>query len=335
MKSKKILALPIGVLIAIAVFLAQPAFAVTLIPPSLEFVDVNPGETITTKVKLFNETAETLTLYSSTANFTALDETGTPKVLSEDDQIGLASWITLDKGPFTLTSGERREIPTEIVIPANATPGGHYAAILFSPQAPETTGGGQVAISQKIGTLVLIRIAGIINESGMIAEFATATRQSSFSRLPIDFLLRFQNSGNVHLRPVGNLTIRNMLGGTSAVIPMNASQGAVLPQSIRKFDLNWEKQANAEARGNFFTELGQEWSNFALGPYTANVGLSYGLANDKTAVATLKLWVFPWRIILVSVLILVLLIFLVIFFVKRYNRWIIAKANPQPPPKNP
>lgn len=333
MKSKKILALPIGVLIAVALYLAQPASAVTLIPPSLEFVDVKPGETIMTKVKLFNETAENLTLYSSTANFTALDETGTPKVLSEDVQTDLAGWITLGKGPFTLTSGERREIPTEIVIPANATPGGHYATILFSPQKPEPTGGGQVAISSKIGTLVLVRVAGIINESGSIAEFAAATHKSKFSRLPIDFLLRFQNRGNVHLRPVGNLTIRNMLGGTSAVVPMNASQGAVLPQSIRKFDLVWEKEANAETRGNFFTELGQEWSNFALGPYMANVELSYGLAKEKTAVATLKLWVFPWRILLVSLLILVLIVLLVIFFLKRYNRWIIAKANPQAPKK--
>lgn len=316
------------VVLATGFFLAQEAGAITLIPPSLEFTDVPPGETIQTKVKLFNETAEPLTLFSQTANFGALNETGTPNIDLSAEIEDLAAWISLSKGPFAVQPGDRVEIPVEIKVPAEADPGGHYATILFSPQDPNLAGGGQVGIGQKIGTLILVRVQGDINESGAIAEFATAGAKSTLSRLPIEMFARFGNAGNVHLRPTGTVTVRNVLGGTSAVLRVNTSQGAVLPQSIRRFDVAWEKRALQEERSGFFGEIGNEWKNFAFGPYSADLELTYGLANDKKVAATIRFWVFPWRIILLVVLIIIAFLWLLGFLIKRYNRWILSRGQP-------
>ena len=101
------------ILIGALFLMGRPAQAVTLIPPSIELIDVSPGEVVTTKVKLFNETATAVTLYPSRANFTALDETGTPNIqpASEED---LAGWLTLEPGPFTIQPGERLGPVTKI-----------------------------------------------------------------------------------------------------------------------------------------------------------------------------------------------------------------------------
>lgn len=312
--------------LAILVF-PRVSQAVTLIPPSLEFT-AKPGELINTKVKLFNETAEGFTQYSSTANFTAKDETGTPAFAPETDVKDLASWMALGKGPFTLNPGDRLEIPVEIRVPVDAEPGGHFAGIFFSSQPPESTGGGQIAITSKVGALVLVRIEGEINEAASVVSFATADGQKSFNRPPVDFALRVRNDGNVHVRPTGEMTIRNLLGGTTSVIAMNAGQGAVLPQSIRRFAGRWERQTNAPGQGNFFQEIGREWRNFAFGPYTGSVSLTYGLAKDKTATASVNFWVFPWRVLLLSVLVIIGAILLLIASIKRYNRWILSRAQP-------
>lgn len=334
MKNRSIVLAVLTTLFFTGLFLVRSATAITLIPPSFEY-GAKPSETIQTKVKIFNETTQAVTLYSSTANFKAKDETGVPDFLTTVEDGTLATWISLAPGPFVLQPGERLEVPVEIAVPKNAGAGGHFAGIFFSPQAPQPAGQtSEVVIGSKIAALVLLRIEGEIREAGTIAEFATATGQTTFNRLPIDFLLRFQNNGNVHVRPTGNITVRNMLGGTSTVLPINSTQGAVLPASTRKFEATWEKTMGSSARANFFKEFANEWSNFAFGPYTANINVTYGQANDKSASATVRFWVLPWRILILSILVIILIIWLIVRLVKHYNQWIIRKASQnQAPPK--
>lgn len=309
----------------------RSAVAITVIPPTQEFLNVRPGETIDTKVKVFNEEATPKILYASTANFGALDETGTPNILAETDQGDLAGWMKVDREGRLVQPGERREFAVTIAVPADAPPGGHYAAVLISPEPPATSGDStQVAISQKVASLVLVSIEGTIKESGSIAGFTTASGQKTLNRLPVDFATRFMNSGNVHLRPTGTITIRNLLGGTSSTLAVNPGLlQAVLPQQVRKFETTWEKEALAAERGTFFQELGREWKNFGLGAYTAELVLQYGANSDKVAVASVKFQIFPWRLLLVWLIVVILVIVLLVVLIRRYNRWIVSRDRRQ------
>lgn len=305
--------------------LARPTYAITLIPPSLE-LGANPGETLSTKMKLFNEAATDVTLYPSTDNFTAADEAGTPKFLNTPAE-DLASWITVPAGPIILKPGERTEVPIDIHVPNNADPGGHYAAIFFSDQPITGPTGTGVSVTNKVGTLVITRIEGTIREAGRLAQFSTDGGKSMYTRTPVTFSIRFENQGNVHLRPTGSITVRNMLGGTTVVLPINPTQGAVLPSSIRKFQTAWDRTSSSSAKSNFFSEIGAEWKNFALGPYTAEVSLTYGQTNDKSAVGSVRFWVFPWHVLLVVLVLVVLIVTLLILLIGRYNRWILRHAQ--------
>lgn len=330
---KKVLGLGAAIAIVGSFLAVSTVEAVSISPPILE-LSVEPGQVVETKVKLINETAEPITQFASTANFSAKDETGTPDFASENERIGLVTWLEVGAGPYTVQPGERLNVPVTITIPSDAPPGGHYAGIFFSAQAPDVAGqAGQVAITSKIATLLLVRVSGVIREAASVVQFSAGEGTGVFSRLPIDFSLRVQNSGNVHVRPTGTVTIRNLLGGTSATLLVNEGQGAVLPTSVRRFLIRWEKVPSAEVRGNFFEEIGAEWRNFAVGPYTAQVDLSYGASGDKRLSSDYRFWVLPWRVLLVGLLFLVLVTILIVVLVKRYNRWIVARAQAKPPPE--
>lgn len=313
----------------------RSAQAITVIPPTQEFLNVRPGETIETKVKLFNEEATPKTFYASTANFEALDESGTPNILATADQTGLASWMKVDGEGRLVQPGERIEYAVTIAVPTDAPPGGHYAAVLISPEPPASAGDGtQVSISQKVASLVLVSVEGVIQESGSIVAFSTVGGRTMFNRLPVDFVTRFQNSGNVHLRPSGDITIRSLFGGAGSTLTVNPGLlQAVLPQQVRKFDATWEQEALAAERGTFFQELGREWRNFGFGPYTAELALQYG-ANKETVVANLQFQILPWRVLLLSLIVLVFVILLLVVLIQRYNRWIISH-NQQPKDEPP
>lgn len=178
-----------------------------------------------------------------------------------------------------------------------------------------------------MGALVLLRVTGDIHEEGKLLNFSLADKKKFFEFLPVTFEMRFQNLGNVHLKPQGEIVITDMAGRVAARVPVNKvrSGGNVLPNSIRRYEATWVKKEYKEPPSTFWGKVLAEKNNFALGKYRANLTLEYGL-NPKKAYAVLYFWVFPWHLILVSIIGFIILILLLYFGIKRYNRWIIERA---------
>lgn len=304
--------------------------ALTVSPVRIELTG-DPGTVIEGELILTNEQEATRTFYSSSGNFEATGETGTPSFVPGEE--GLATWIETASS-ITLGSGGEKEVPYTITIPQDADPGGHFAAIFWGTSPPKTEEGGQVSIGTKVGVLILLRVSGEIEEGGGVLEFSTKDKQKFFSSLPVTFTYRFHNSGDDRIKPEGEMTIKNIFGGTSAVLPANKSEGNILPQSIRKFEVSWEKTQNnkqqetsdKDIKGGFFQDLKREWNNFALGRYTANLSLEYGASNEK-ARASFSFFVIPWRILTLAISFLIIAFLLLAKGIKKYNQWIIAKAR--------
>lgn len=302
----------------------KPARALTIVPPSLEF-SVKPGDRVTTKVKLFNEEPKAISVFSSTANFTAKDEAGDPNFTFEDTPTDLASWIDVGRGPFTLASGDRLEVPVTITVPKNAEPGGHYASLFFGTDPSiKTQNGGQISVRSLLGTLIILRVAGDITEQASLSSFSLTDGKSTFANPPVKFSVRIQNSGNVHVRPTGMITIKNMFGHVVAQVPVNDNNGAVLPNSYRRFDQGWKSDLTP-ARG-FFGAVGTQWKNFAFGGYSATLALTYG-ANQQSLSGQLHFTMFPWQLLLVVLVVVVLIILILTIGVRQYNRMIITRAG--------
>lgn len=317
MKKSIILLTGIGLFLSGVVFL-QTAHAMTLVPPSLEFT-AKPGETIDGRVKLINEESGDKTLYVSTANFTAKGETGEPNFLFDAPTADLALWIQPSVDTVQLTSKQAVEVPFSIVVPANAEPGGHYSGIFFANQPNTEAGSGQIGIGSKIGTLIIVRVDGNVTEQASIKQFGRDNATSALNRLPQTLFVRVENTGNVHVRPSGTVTVKNMFGKQVASLAVNPNTGAVLPKSVRRFDVVWQRHMADAKHGSFFQELGSEWGDFAFGKYTATVSLLYG-QPEKTMTATTTFSVYPWRLLVVIFLALILAVLLIVLLVHSYNK---------------
>jgi len=319
----------------------RQAFALTLAPTRLD-ISGDPGQILSGKLEIYNEQDREITFYVSAQNFEARGETGSPFFLPETDK-GLASWINTAES-IVVGPKERVEFPYEITIPQDTSGGGYFAAIFFatSPATPEES--GQVTIGSKVGTLVFLNVSGDAPEGAGIIEFG-AKDGKLFSYLPITLYYRFSNDGARKVMPLGAIEINNMFGNKAAVLDANASQGNVLPGSVRRFEIVWselnedsvsskDKDTNKNTpvvkegeKIGFFQAVKIQKENFAIGKYTANLDLDYSNGDKKTASSQTSFWVIPWQLLTLVIGALIIAIVIISLITKRHNKKLIERVK--------
>ncbi|MSR71548.1 MAG: hypothetical protein EXS50_02700 [Candidatus Taylorbacteria bacterium] len=318
------------IIITVAVAgIASLTFALTVSPPRVDITG-DPGATLKGEIELFNEQGGERIFYTSFENFEPSGDSGAPHFIGAKD--GLATWIKAEK-KVVLGSGKRSVVPYSITIPKNAEPGGHFAAIFFGSQEPGVQGGGQVSVGGKIGVLILLRVSGDVEEGGGLLEFVTKEKKRFFTSLPVVFTYRINNTGGDRVVPLGEIKIKNTLQFTSAKLLANKNEGSVLPGSARKFEVPWGQEVqsvnNTERKTGslgFFDMAGRQWSDFHFGWYTAKLNLSWGVTN-QTANASYNFFVIPWQLLIIFLIVIAILGFLAKIGLRKYNRWIISKAQ--------
>jgi hypothetical protein len=321
----------IGVLVLMLVGLMAPALAqeqggqgLEIAPPVLE-LNADPGQTVEARIRVRNITDQTLIAKGRVDDFVARGEEGQPRILLEEGEVSSFSLKSLiERVPdLTLVPKEVKTAVIPIRVPQNASPGGHYGVIRFTAVPPELEGSG-VSLSASLGTLVLLNVSGEVEEGANIAEFAAGhliktktqdgqetaefKRKTFFEKPPVDFLVRVNNTGNVHIKPAGEVEIRGLFGRIAS-LKVNERGGNVLPDSTRRFDQQLSRR-------------------FMLGWYRAKVNLSYGEGKPLEA-KTVHFFVLPYKILIPVLVVLVILAFLLRRGVKRYNRMIIEKSRRQ------
>jgi hypothetical protein len=282
------------------------------ISPALVELDAEKGKTYTVELKVLNVTGSNLSFTSTVNDFAAKDETGTPSILLNETTplpTSIQTWVETIPA-FSLAPHQTQTIEASISVPANAEPGGHYGIIRFSGSAPSLTSTG-VGLSASAGTLFLVRVAGDITEHLNLITFeatdANGNPHNLFEYGPINFLTRFQNTGNVHVIPSGKITVHDIFGNSVATMDVNDQNGNILPDSIRRFESSFNKQ-------------------WLFGHYTADISIAYGTTGGAIVEST-SFWVIPWKLILIGLAILATVIYVLRFVIKRYNKYIIAQAQ--------
>jgi hypothetical protein len=210
---------------------------------------------------------------------------------------------------FSLAARKSEKVSATLTIPSNAEPGGHYGVIRFSGQAPEIEGSG-VGLAASAGTLILVRVSGQVDEKLDLLTFSASrdgTLSGFFENGPLTFVVRTENKGNVHVKPSGQIEIRDMFGNKVETLKVNDVAGNVLPGSIRRFEATLDKQ-------------------WLFGRYTADLAIGYG-TNGQAITRTISFWVIPYKLIMIGLLALVTIVFILRTLIRRYNRYIINKAR--------
>src|SRR3989339_619688 len=125
----------------------------------------------------------------------------------------------------TNESGETKTFPFQVIVPAEVGPGGYFGAIVFGTEPPRIQmenedKGACMAIAQQTACLVLLRVKGDVYEDAQIVEFNT---DKDFYSTPfsVDFTVRIENIGNVHIKPRGSISIKNMFGKEVSIVKIN------------------------------------------------------------------------------------------------------------------
>lgn len=252
------------------------------VTPTLFEMAAVPGQVWRSQVKAVNTNPYPITVYARVMNFAPQGEAGQGKFIPifENFTEGstLAEWIDISTESVVIPAEESAQIPFTVRVPDDASPGGHFAAIMISTQPPQAEG-MRVTTAQIVTSLFFARIAGDVIEAGDIREFRSDGR--FFQTPEATFFVRFENQGNVHIQPQGQIEIYNMWGKERGVIPINRTThfGNVLPNSIRQFEFTW--------RG--------EQSLSDIGRYKAVLTLGYGIDSRKFATSTTYFYVVPLK----------------------------------------
>jgi len=277
--------------------LAQTAIGLSAIPPRLE-VTIKADGAVSQVIKVRNESKEERTISTEVRDFIVTDNIGTPTILSDVDNSNnrwaASSWIQVSPSTVKLKPGETKNLTLTILPPKNALPGGHYAMIVHRPDKSSSLNSTGASIQANVGTLVYITIPGNIKQNAIIEKF-TAPSFSEFG--PIDFQTTVKNSSDIHIQPVGAITIKNWFGGKTA--QLNLEPTNIFPYTTRDFQ----------------NTLNKKW---LFGRYSANFNAIYG-TNGGLISATLFFWVIPWRLLILIGAAIAIIITLVVIK-KKYPK---------------
>lgn len=243
-------------------------------------LDLRPGQEFKQPMTVINRLGKK-------ANFTVIKE---GLIKNENGELveTAIDWIEPEIENFSLEQGERMILDIKINVPEGVRPGGYYAAILVANEGEDLQEGKSgIEFVSRVGLSALITIPGKVKEEGSITKFST----DKFFYLtgPVDFKTIFQNQGNIHLAPEGEITVRNFLGSIVAQIPLRS--WTVLPNSSREWEARWNRK-------------------WILGFYSADLNLHYGSQNQQVAKQRLVFWAFPWHLLILILMILGVLYYL-------------------------
>lgn len=278
------------------------------VTPPLFQLSVSPGDEWQSAIKVVNPNSYPLTVHAEVFNFEATGESGygafIPIDTSTTSKDTLAQWIAIDSAPQSIPAEKSQDISFIVHVPKDASPGGHYAAILISTEPSGGTKGQTVQTIQSVTSLFFLRVEGDVIERGDIREFRAL--DSVVNTPDVTLSLRFENKGNVHLQPKGDIIITNMWGTERGRIPVNykSSFGNVLPQSIRDFTFSWKSDFRVSD----------------IGRYTARTTLAYGENGVQSTDAITHFWVIPVKWTLITILFILVSVGLVALIVRTYIR---------------
>ncbi len=304
-------------------------YDVTVSPVFFDFSS-NPESTISDKIRIRNNTTSPLPIKLEVKRLTG-DESG-DLVLRDDNSDTSLSWITFSTDKIVAKPLEWTDVPFKIDVPKEAAYG-YYFAVSFTQDNTNPLAKTGVALTGAAAVPILLNVRKEgAKADAKILEFSTKTYINEY--LPIDFLVKLENTGNIHVRPHGNIFISDGSSKDIAILNVNQSSANIIPGTKKTFDISWtdgflvkepvieDGQVKLDKNGKSIEKLTINWNkltSFRIGKYTANLLLVFDNGKrDVSLESTVSFWVIPYKAIIVMVITLIIAIILIRFIIKIY-----------------
>lgn len=197
---------------------------------------------------LTNNTNQAISLTVSSLDFKSLNDTGGLTFIGSSAadasrKHSLAAWITTPTDAVVIGAKQTVKVPIIIDNRSDLSPGGHYAAVLYSISAPDTSAGSvKVNVNQVASTLVFVTKTDGANYGLELNKFRV---RFSWWHIPRTIDLSFLNSGNSQTVPRGLITVSTSSGNEVSRGQINTNSSILLPDNTRVYSTPLLKTGSA------------------------------------------------------------------------------------------
>ncbi len=267
----------------------------TIVPPTVAHT-LDAGRNAEGTMKVINDSSTTLSFTATINDFVVNDNNGTPSLLAPNilsKKFGASSWIAVYPQNFTIPPHEKQLLNYYVQVPPNARPGGHYAAVVFTPSNSIGVNGTGASVETKAGSLFYISVNGLVNEYSIVSKFF-ANRFQEYG--PVKIETSIKNRGDLHIKPIGTITITDLLG--IKIETQNLAERNIFPDTTRDYN----------------NQFGQK---IMIGRFKASLLASYGVKDNLPLMSTVYFWVFPWKLAVIITLAIIAMILGLMYLKKR------------------
>jgi hypothetical protein len=307
---------------AIAATTTTSGFNLTISPLPIG-LSTNPGQAVTTPIRVENSGNEAVRLKVSLMKFRADGTSGEPKLEDPTPQDEFIQWATFDKTSFVAQPRVFNTVNLTIKPPKSAAFGYYYAVVFSQDNGNQPAVPSQNRINGAVASLVLLNVQTDGEKRTLEVTDIRATKKV-YQYLPASVDITVKNTGNIHVVPAGNIFI-SRAGSDEFIgtLVINENQGNVLPNSSRTFRAEWNDgfpsyqvkrengQVVSDQTGTPIRELSWSLGNIEklrLGQYDASMTLIYNDGQrDVPLSGEVSFWVIPWVPFLVLLVALALI----------------------------
>jgi P pilus assembly chaperone PapD len=233
-KKYRTICLIISILVFIPAFTFPAEVSISVSPIRVEHL-VKQGEKGTDMILVTNDGTAPTRLRVSIEDW-SLTKDGNPTFMKvENNPYSCAEWIRINPVDFRLGPGQTREVRYTIAVPQGIEDGGYRAAIIFET-VPDVTPGEKVKRVFLKGRIVTI-LYEVVGKP--VPEGHSNGLKAQLKKEGVDFILALQNTGKVHFRTKGSITINDAEG--KKVFEVEMPDVPVLPGAEREIKMGYDK----------------------------------------------------------------------------------------------
>jgi P pilus assembly chaperone PapD len=224
----------ISILVLIPTFTFSTEVSISVSPIRVEHL-VKQGEKGTDMISVTNDGTAPTRLKVWIEDWT-LTKDGNPMFMkAENNPYSCAEWIRINPVDFRVAPGQTREVRYTISVPQGIDDGGYRAAIIFET-VPDVTPGEKIKRVFLRGRIVTI-LYEVVGKP--IPQGHANSLKAQLKKEGIDFILTLQNTGKVHYRTKGTITVKDEKGAKA--FETEIPDVPVLPESEREVKASYDK----------------------------------------------------------------------------------------------
>jgi len=291
--------------------------------PVSSVLRTTPGHPVSTTISVENNSLEAYNISLQLQTFKPYGVSGKAQIEKPKPNSAYMNWVHFSQTNFVAQPDVWQKVTMTIDPPSTASLD-YYYSVLVKPSPIASNGASkEVGLNGYNAILELLDVESP-NAKAQLSVTSFSSSHRLYEYLPATFNIGVHNTGNVFLAPQGNVFISrtNNFSHPLDTIPINSSQGNVIPGSNRVFSAGWSNgfpvfaqntiagQPETASDGTPVDHLQWDFTSankIRFGKYYAKMVFVYNNGvSDIPTQAVISFWVIPWKVLTALAVILIL-----------------------------